>query len=52
MPFQTQLAIGRKLGVVVTTNLFTRTEAKRKKKNEEIKNEHDYEDRCIVTVHR
>ena len=39
------------MGVAVTTNVFTRTEAKRKRK-EENKNEHDYEDRCIVAVHR
>ena len=51
MPFQTQLAIGRKLRVAVTTYVFTIVEAKRKKK-EENKNEHGHEDRCIVTVHR
>ena len=52
MPFQTQLAIGRKLRVVVTTYVFTIAEAKKRKKKEENKNEHDHEDRCIVTVHR
>ena len=51
MPFQTQLAIGRKLGVVVTANVFAMTEAKIKQKNEN-KNKHGHEDRCIVTVHR
>ena len=50
MPFQTQLAIGRKLRVVVTTYVFTIAEAKERKK-EENKNEHDHEGRCIVTVH-
>ena len=44
--------VSTKFAVVVTTNLFIRTEEKIRKKKEENKNEHDYEDRCIVTVHR
>jgi hypothetical protein len=35
MPFQTQLAIGRKLRVVVTTYVFTIAEAKKKKERGE-----------------
>ena len=34
---QTQLAIGRELGVVVTTNVSTRTEAKKEKETRRIK---------------